>query len=202
MGGPPVFKGSSAAPARPLAQPSDVQGARPRVGRRRRNDGDQWVERGKRGASERGTPLCYSGSSSSFIRSAAISATFVTDPRSLRACVRFPDLSPIAEQQQQRGEGGEEEEEEEEEKKKKKKKRREAVWGLLKGEEGRESWRRAAFSWLLPSCRRRERGRAAGAVRPRSLHGAGSSGPGRAPGRRAAPLSLPRAIFNSASCLF
>lgn len=122
MGGPPVFKGSSAAPARPLAQPSDVQGARPRVGRRRRNDGDQWVERGKRGASERGTPLCYSGSSSSFIRSAAISATFVTDPRSLRACVRFPDLSPIAEQQQQRGEGGEgggrgggEEEEEKEE---------------------------------------------------------------------------------------
>lgn len=53
VGGPPVFKGSSAAPARPLAQPSDVQGARPRVGRRRRNDGDQWVERGKRGASER-----------------------------------------------------------------------------------------------------------------------------------------------------
>lgn len=124
MGGPPVFKGSSAAPARPLAQPSDVQGARPRVGRRRRNDGDQWVERGKRGASERGTPLCYSGSSSSFIRSAAISATFVTDPRSLRACVCFPDLSPIAEQQQQRGEGGEEEEEEEEEKKKKKKKKK------------------------------------------------------------------------------
>lgn len=75
--------------------------------------GGEGEERSER---ERGTPLCYSGSSSSFIRSAAISATFVTDPRSLRACVRFLDLSPIAEQQQQRGEGGEEEEEEEEEK--------------------------------------------------------------------------------------
>lgn len=59
-------------------------GARPRVGRRR-NDGDLWVEWEKRRnrekrASERYSTLCYSSSSSSSIRSAAISATFVTDP--------------------------------------------------------------------------------------------------------------------------
>lgn len=71
------FKASSAPPHPPPRRRRSPElcgeaEARPRVGRRRRNDGDLWVERGKRRnreetERERYSTLCYSSSSSSFI---------------------------------------------------------------------------------------------------------------------------------------